>query len=203
MEKPTTAQLVKSFEAKGYNLIKNPYYPNLFGIRKDTNVPNRFDDFIGALFMDNKSNWCSYTYNGTTEPGTHWLEKPMNVNGAAIIIPKQYIGVYKIGTHTGYKAYQQCAAMEYVRDNNKNKVLDFLYRVAGYKTYKEIAATNLHHANAKAVSQIVDKWSAGCQVVASPTEYECLLELGVTFDIKTGVKNKFNYTLFEEKEIVK
>lgn len=203
MEKPTTAQILASFRAKAYSVIENPYYPNLFGIRKDTNEPNRFDDFVGALFKDNKGNWCSYVYNATTDPGTYYLQNPMNVNGTAIVIPKQYIGCYKIGTHTGYKAYQQCAPMEYVRDTNKNKVLDFLYRVAGFKTYKEIAATNLHHANKSAVSQIVEKWSAGCQVVASPTEYECLLELGVNFDIKTGVKNKFNYALFEEKEIVK
>lgn len=203
MQKPTTEQLLAFFKAKDFLLVENPYYPNLFGIRTETNTPNRFDDWIGAVYKDKAGKWCSYCYNGTTDPGQYWLEHPMNINGTAIIIPGQYLKVYKIGTHTGYKAYQQCKAMAYVRDTNKNKVLDLLYRIVGHKIYFEIASTNLHHANSNTVSTVDDKWSAGCQVVASPTEYECLLDLGVLFDLQTKVENKYNYALFEEIDITK
>ena len=203
MEKPTTAQLIATFRTKKYLLIETEYYPNLFGIRKENNVPNEFDDFVGAVWKDKSGEWRSSCYAATTDPGTHWLLHPMNVNGTAILVPGQYIKVYKIGKHTGYTAYQQTRPMTYVRDINKNSILDWLYRTVGFKTYKEVAATNLHHANAKTASKVVDKWSAGCQVVANPTEYQSLLELGMNFNLITSSPNEFNYTLFEEKDIIK
>lgn len=201
MEKLTTAQILALYEAKKYPLIKNPYYPNLFGVRKETNVPNKFDDFVGAIWKDKSGEWRSCCYEATTDPGKYWLEHPMNVNGTAIVVPGFYTKVYRVATHTGYPAYKQVRPMTYVRDNNKNGIIDWLYRIAGSKTFTEVAATNLHRANQKAVSNVVDKWSAGCQVVASPTEYETLLELGRNFNLITKVDNDYNYALFEEKDI--
>lgn len=205
MEKVTTAQLLTMYKAKNYDLIKNPYYPNLYGIRKETSVPNRFDDYIGAIWMDKSGQWLSCCYEGTTDAGTFFLEKPMNVNGTAIIIPGQYKGVYKLGTHTGYAAYEQIKNFNYVRDNNKDKVLDFLYRIVGYKKYSENGKTNLHHAGelVNSPSTFVEKWSAGCQVVRRILEFGSLLSLGKDWVSLFKGKNEFDYTLFEERDIVK
>lgn len=204
MEKVTTAQLLAMFKKKNYELIETPYYPNLYGIRNETSVPNKFDDFIGAVWKDKSGQWLSCCYEGTTDAGTYWLEHPMNVNGTAIIVPGQYLGVYKIGKHTGYAAYEQIKPFIYVRDNNKNKVLDFLYRIAGFKKYTENGKTNLHHAGelVNNPSTFVEKWSAGCQVVRRILEFGSLLQLGKDFISIFKGKNEFNYTLFEQKDII-
>lgn len=204
MEKLTTTQLLAMFKKMNYELIDTPYYPNLYGVRKETSVPNRFDDFVGAVWKDKNGKWLSCCYEATTDAGSFWLQNPMNVNGTAIIVPGQYKNVYKIGTHTGYAAYEQIKPFTYVRDNNKNNVLDWLYRVVGYKKYIENGKTNLHHAGkiAATPSTLVEKWSAGCQVVRRILEFGALLSLGKDFITIFKGKNEFNYTLFEEKDIV-
>lgn len=203
MEKVTTAQLLSMFKSKKYSLEENPYYPNLFGIRKETNVPNEFDDFVGAIWKDRIGTWYSCCYAATTDPGKYWLVNPMNVDGAAIIVPGQYKKAYKVGYHKDYEAYKQIRPMSYVRDGNRDGLLDWLYRTIGFKTYKEVAATNIHRANKDTTSKIVEKWSAGCQVLANPHEFTAILELGKNYIVTGKNLNEFNYTLFEEKDIVK
>jgi hypothetical protein len=203
MEKLSTAQLLAMFKSKSYILNDTPYYPNLFGVRKETNIPNQFDDFIGAVWKDKYGAWLSCCYEGTTDPGMYWLEHPMNVNGTAIIVPDQYLGVYKLGQHMGYAAYEEIKPFTYVRDTNKDKILNWLYRTVGYKKYVENGKTNLHHAGelVNNPSTFVEKWSAGCQVVKRILEFGCLLELGQNWvNLIKGI-NSFNYTLFEEKDI--
>lgn len=205
MEKLTTVQLLAMFKAKNYLLVETPYYPNLFGVRKETNEPNKFDDFIGAIWKDKTGNWLSCCYEGTTDAGTYWLEHPMNVDGTAIIIPGQYIEVYKLGQHTGYAAYEEIGNFNYVRDNNKDKILDWVYRKVGFKIYNQNGKTNLHHAGelVNNPSTFVEKWSAGCQVVRRILEFGSILELGQNWVKLFKNENKFNYTLFEEKDIIK
>ena len=185
---------------KEYELNNTPYYPNLFGIRSKENIPNAFNDLIGAIYY-NGTTWDMLLVEGTTDAGLYWQQNPMNINGTAVIIPGQYKNCYKVGLHTGYKAYQQVGVMNYIRDNNKDKVLDLLYKVVGFKKYREIAATNLHHASNTSTSSVVDKWSAGCQVVAGIVNFGKLLGLGERWVTLNPTKNLFNYTLFEEQDI--
>lgn len=196
----STQQMVDAFISKGYELKKEPHYPNLFGIRSEDNTPNKFNDLIGSLTWNGLA-WNVYFAEGTTETGLYWMLQPLNVNGTIILIPGQYKNCYKVGSHKGYRAYEQVGKMDYVRDNNKDKILDLLYKLVGFKKLRENAKTNIHHANEKHTSTIVDKWSAGCQVVASPLKFGNLLAKGINWVEALKKENLFNYTLFEENDI--
>lgn len=201
MRQFTVDQLLIAFKSKGYELKDKPYEMNIFGVRNEDAESNKFDDVVGLLYRDERGMWRLKQYKATTDPGVYYRTSPMNVNGTAIMIPMQHKKCYKIGTHKGYKAIQQIAPMSYVRDNNKNKVLDFLYKVAGFKKVNEIAATNIHHASPTGESTNVDNWSAGCQVIANIidfNEFINIIQISVTNYKHTDL---FDYTLFELKDI--
>ena len=52
---------------------------------------------------------------------------------------------------------------------------------------------NIHRANPSAISSIIDKWSAGCQVLNNPTEFASMLKA-----CKDSKLTGFTYTLLRE-----
>lgn len=201
MTKITSEQLLTLWRAKGYELKGLPYQMNIFGIRNSNSQADTFDDIVGLLYKDEKGNWQIRQYAATTDPGAYYRLNPMNVDGTAIIIPMQHKNCYKVGLHKGYKAMQQIAPMAYVRDNNKDKILDFAYKIVGFKSYRQIGATNIHHAINSGVSAVNYNWSAGCQVIADIkdfNEFMAIVEEGVNH---YKFSNTFDYTLFESNEI--
>jgi len=52
---------------------------------------------------------------------------------------------------------------------------------------------NIHRANPSAISSIIDKWSAGCQVLNSPTDFNYLIKRCEESKLK-----EFTYTLLKE-----
>lgn len=198
MNKPTIVQILNAIRKKNYVINELPFQINIFGIRTNDATADTFNDFVGIVYKDNKGTWMGKIYEATTDPGMYYRLNPMNVEGTAIMIPGQYKDVYKIGLHKGYEAMQQIAPIDYVRDNNKDKVLDFLYKVAGFKKYREIAATNIHHAGAD--SAVNWNWSAGCQVfkrIKDFLEFMAIIKESVD---TYRLPNKFNYTLLEEND---
>lgn len=203
MRQFTVNDIVRAFNIKGYELKTGHYEMNIFGIRNNDTTANTFDDLVGIVYRDEKNNWMIKQYKATTDPGVVYREKPINVKGSAIIVPMQHKKCYTIGLHRGYKAIQQVAPMTYVRDNNKNKVLDFLYKTVGATYIKEVAATNIHHASKTGTSVNVDNWSAGCQVLANINDFNQFMSI-----IQDSVsiykhKNVFDYTLFEIEDFNK
>jgi len=191
MRKFTAQEIVNAYKKKGYKLVTLPDTVNIFGIRNKDTKADTFDDVIGLVWGDGL-NFGVKQYDATTDPGSYYREKPMNVNGSAIIVPMQHKQCYRVGLHTGYEAMQQIAPMEYVRDNNKDKILDFLYKVVGAKKYREIAATNIHHASKTGKSGLNYNWSAGCQVIADIKDWTDFMTI-----IKSSKNKIFDYTLFE------
>ena len=118
----------------------------------------------------------------TTKPGTHWLLKPLNRRGTAILKEGQYRGAYKIGLHgrsrpsRSYEALQQVQPMKYFRDNNKDSKNDYEGKI-----YEGNFYTNIHRSGKSGWSKFVNKWSAGCQVITGvdngDTEWNNFMEL--------------------------
>lgn len=200
MKDVTTTDILSTFKRLGYKLEESKGYPNLFGIRSKNQGTDQFDDKIGAIvFVDNSPKL--FMYDGTTDPGLYYLKNPMRKEGTAILIPGQYINCFKVGTHKGYRAYEQIGNMTYIRDNNKDKYLDMVSKGSN-GMFKGNIKSNLHRASQYKKSKLVDKWSAACQVVADPKEYSVLLGLGVDASSIYGLENKFNYTLFREEDFI-
>lgn len=157
---------------------------HIVGIRSDANSPDKFDDLIGLVEKDNLV-W----FSGTTNPGTHWLKNLLNPKGAALLKPNQYLNTYQLGLHQGkYLALCQRKPVTVYRDANKNT---FAEETA--VTDSGLFGINIHRANHSAVSTIIDKWSAGCQVLNDPIDFNFLIKRCK----ESGLK-EFTYTLLKE-----
>lgn len=187
--------IVKVMQRKCYAVFtKGDYNLNLLGIRTGTEVTNRFDDTF-VCFYNIDGRLTMHQWGCTTDPGTYYLQKQLlSSKGCAIVKPGQYRGAYRLGLHQGkYKALVQTGApITVYRDNNKDNTYDYTKPETGF------FGCNIHCSNPNGTSVQVDKWSAGCQVLASADDFDKLLELCEIANTRYG--NKFTYTLLERKD---
>ena len=99
MSLPVVLQQVK---ALGYKVFDGDaeYDLNIVGIRSKDDTPNVFNDLMTVSYKV-KGQWYTRSWQCTTDPGTYWLNNPMNVKGTALLVPGQYRGVYKLDKHAG------------------------------------------------------------------------------------------------------
>ena len=148
------------------------------------------------IYKTPNGSWTRQLYRITTDPGQSYMIKPCNSKGTAILVPGQYRGAYKIGVHRGkYKALCQNKPVKVYRDNNKDTVYDY-----DPNTLDEgMFGINIHKAGT--FSKNVNTWSAGCQVLASDTEFKAFMNFcQKQIDNKHG--ETFTYTLLREEELV-
>lgn len=193
---PTPQSIKAAIRSKGYVVFgdERGYDLNIFGIRTNDSQSNSFNDLVGVMYLfDNK--WNCFYFPATTDPGTYWREHPMNVDGTAILVPGQYRGAYKVGEHKGYPALQQQKPLKVYRDNNKDKVLNM-----DPASIKEgMYSINIHRSSHLHPSTQVNKWSAGCQVIQDPLQFEFLISLARKASEIYG--NSFTYTLLTEDDL--
>lgn len=197
MSRNITAEMVKdAYQRNNYTFFENgDLNLNLFGIRTDNDDSNTFNDLIGLCYKENDI-WQLKTYAATTDPGLYYREHPMNVNGTGILAPGQYAKAFRLGKHRGqYDALVQNVPFNLYRDNNKDAKLDMVGT-----PNPEMAGINLHRATGipGKTSVQVDKWSAGCQVIASYDDFAELMSVVQRSAKKYG--NTFTYTLFTEQQ---
>jgi len=195
----TLEQVKTALIKKGYQWFdQGDYNINIIGIRNSSTgakVTNKFDDCITVSYKEN-GNWIHRCYEATTDPGTHWLRTLLNPKGTAILVPGQYRATYQIGKHQGrYEALVQRKPVKVYRDGDRDMEYD-----KDTKTIQEgLFGINIHRASQSTTSKLIDKWSAGCQVIASAFEYADFMKR-----IKKGSSvwgNSFTYTLIESKDI--
>jgi hypothetical protein len=195
----TLDQIKSAMIAKGYKWFEEgDFNLNLIGVRNsDTGdtVTNAFDDTFFIAYRD-AGKWKIHNYACTTDPGAHWQQAPMNAGGTASLVPNQYRSTWRIDLHQGvYKALKQFKAVDTYRDKNK----DLKYTRHIEDITNGIYGINIHRASATGVSNRVDKWSAGCQVIADSADFANLMYLAHVAEKKYG--NSFTYTLLESKNI--
>ena len=200
----TIQQIKNTLDSKGYKWFtgNKGYDVNIVGVRNSATegrITNKFDDKITLSYKDLNGKWKFHCFDCTTDPGMYWTQNLLNPNGVAILKPGQYRGSHKIGLHQGkYEALRQQKPLKVYRDGDKDKEYDLLE-----ENVKEgIYGINIHRATARAggKSTQVDKWSAGCQVIAANDDFRLFMEI-----IKKGAGiwgNSFSYTLIESKDIV-
>jgi hypothetical protein len=125
----------------------------------------------------------------TTNPGTHWLKNLLNPKGAALLKANQYKDTWSIGMHQGkYKAFCQVKPVEVFRDKNLDDKAEETATID-----KGLFGINIHRANEKFTSKLIDKWSAGCQVLNNPADFAKIL-----FAAESSKQKFFTYTLLKE-----
>ena len=198
----TREQIETAVKSKGYRWFEGGNYNlNIVGVRNsETNnvVTNKFDDCLTVSYSINGENKF-HCFDATTDPGTHWEQNILNKDGVAILVPGQYRGSHKIGLHAGkYEALRQQKPLKVYRDKNK----DGIYDTVAENIHEGIYGINIHRATkweGKKSTQI-DKWSAGCQVIAANDDFKLFMELVNESSKLYG--NSFTYTLIESKDIV-
>lgn len=180
MKQYSIEDLKKEFARLSY---KFPSF-HLVGVRSKANAKNQFDDLI-AVINNNEISW----YTCTTNPGTHWLLNLLNPKGTAVLKPGQYLDTWKVGLHQGkYEALTQCANVTVFRDGDRDDIAE-----ESKITETGIFGINIHRANPSVVSKLIDKWSAGCQVLNDPKQFNELLN-----KCKATKNKTFTYTLLNE-----
>ena len=201
----TREQIQKTVESKGYKYFTDSnnkgYDVNIVGIRNSKTkgrVTNAFDDKITISYKID-GEWQYHEFNCTTDPGTAYMDNPILENtGCAILKPGQYRGSHKIRLHGGkYTALGQKKDVTVYRDNNR----DNNYDLDESKTDTGLFGINIHRATSRAggKSTRVDKWSAGCQVIADNDDWHEFLDICQSAREIHG--NSFSYTLLESKDI--
>lgn len=185
----------------GFTFREDKMALNVGAIRTTNSQSNKFDDFGFVAFVNQIGEPHLFTFACTTDPGKYYLQNPLDRNGCIITVPGQYIEVFGRGLHNGnYECFKQKKHMCYVRDNNKDTILDFdLYRDSTKRkinAFWGINGTNLHRASVIKLLQWVERYSAGCTVVQSATKFKQLIELRDA-SVNYGY-TLWDYTLFEE-----
>tara|TARA_B100001094_G_scaffold148959_1_gene144234 strand:+ start:3764 stop:4387 length:624 start_codon:yes stop_codon:yes gene_type:complete len=198
----TRDEIERSVKAKGYKWFENgDYNVNIVGVRNNATkgrVTNAFDDKITISYKVD-GEWHYACYDCTTDPGTHWVENIMRKEGVAVLKPGQYKGSHKIRLHAGkYTALGQQKDVTVYRDNNK----DGVYDLDDNNTQTGLFGINIHRATAKPgrKSTRVDKWSAGCQVIADNDDWNEFLS--ICQEAREAWSNNFTYTLIESDDII-
>jgi hypothetical protein len=180
MKKYTIEELKAEFAKHNYQW--HPFH--FVGIRSTANLPNQFDDLFGMVYSD-KVEW----FTCTTNPGTHWLKNLLNPKGAALLKANQYKDTWSIGLHQGkYKAFCQVKPVEVFRDKNLDDKAEETATID-----KGLFGINIHRANEKFTSKLIDKWSAGCQVLNNPADFAKVLAAA-----EATKQKAFTYTLLKE-----
>jgi hypothetical protein len=156
---------------------------NIIGIRSSDYKPNQFCDLLIVF-----NNGVLKTYSITTRPGRHWLVNLLNPKGAAVLKPGQYVNAYRLGQHRGLPALVQVQPVTVYRDNDRDELAE-----AQGQLDTGLFGINIHRANSSLTSKLVDRWSAGCQVMANPFKFDEFLK-----DCRDSGKGFFTYTLLNE-----
>ena len=198
----TREQIETAVKAKGYKWFESDNYDvNIVGIRNastEGKVTNRFDDCITISYKDEAGKWHFHCFEATTDPGSHWEKNLLNKDGVAILKEGQYRGSHMIGLHQGkYEALKQKKPLKVYRDGDKDGTYDFIEE----NVHEGIYGINIHRATARpgGKSVQVDKWSAGCQVIAASDDFKLFMEV-----VNKAAKiwgNSFTYTLINSNDI--
>ena len=197
----TREQIEATMASKDYKYFTGGDYDiNIIGVRNsDTKnrVTNAFDDCI-TLSYKVEGEWKFHCYKCTKDPGTHWVENIMREDGVAILKPGQYRGSHKLRLHQGkYLALGQKKPVKVYRDNNRDGKYDLIEE----SVQEGIFGINIHRATGRAGgrSTRVDRWSAGCQVIADNDDWFEFLDICQIAREQWG--NSFTYTLLESNDI--
>ena len=204
--KYTREQIEATMSSKGYKYFTDTnnknYDVNIIGIRNSSTkgrVTNAFDDTLTIAYKID-GEWQYHEFDCTTDPGSAYMDNPILENtGCAILKPNQYRGSHKLRLHGGkYLALGQKKDVTVYRDNDR----DNNYDLDESNTDTGLFGINIHRATGRAGSKStrVDKWSAGCQVIADNDDWHQFLDICQSAREIHG--NSFSYTLLESNDIV-
>ena len=184
---------------KGYKWFEGSkdYDLNIVGVRNSAdgnNVTNLFDDHITVTFKIGDE-WIYKEWPSTTDPGRRAMLQYQNSSGVARLVPNQYRGSHALGLHQGkYQALRQVKPVTVYRDSNKDLTYD------ESRTQTGLFGINIHRANPKTESLLVENWSEGCQVFKRAKDFAEFM--AIANKAAKIWSNSFTYTLITSNDIL-
>jgi hypothetical protein len=154
----------------------------IVGVRSKADKPDAFDDKLYLITPK-----AYYSFDCTTNAGTYYMFNWLNPKGTAVLKPGQYW--YQLGKHKDYEALVQAAAVTVYRDNNKDNKTDEIAGTEETGWY----GVHIHKSSPTGISKFVGKWSAGCTVLANPSDFKILID-----ECKNSGLKIFPYYLIKE-----
>ena len=186
-EIPTVDNFLKEFSKHNYKLLADGSI-NLVGWRvKSPYFTNKFCDYFSVYSRSPNGGWQGKIWACTTRPGITHVKKPQNRKGVAILAPGQYHNAYALGPYKGYLALKQVRSVSVLRDSSKDEIIN--------PTGVETGFFGIHIHKAGVLSNLVNNWSAGCQVFKSASDFKELITMCESEALRNG--NRFTYTLLE------
>lgn len=168
---------------------------NLIGIRNRSRQAGRFDDWIVAVYRpEADADLQADVWPATTDPGTPYLAQPMRASGTAILVPGQYLGGFKLGSHLGkYECLVQAIPLPVWRDADRDAELDLVGE-------PQVGWWGIQiHGTAPGRDRVdVGKYSAGCQVLRRWDDFLAMRELAVVASRLYG--ERISYTLIDQPD---
>jgi len=188
LECQDTPRIIELARAAGFVVFDGQDWDlNIIGERNPEGEADQFDDWIHVCYKEGGL-WQWHVFKCTTDAGKHYLQ---GRNTAILCHNRQYRSCYMLGLHQGrYEALvQRGGEVSVWRDRNGDSVHDY-----GKNEESGYFGINIHRASANHESQIVGRYSAGCQVIADPDEYDIFISLCRRQIAETGF-DRFSYTL--------
>lgn len=165
---------------------------NLIGIRDEEGIKaDIINDQLG-FFTEDELFLCP----GTTDPGVYWTtSSERNKSGTFHLLEGFHENIWTFGRHKGYDAlvndYRYCKPTKGWRDSDYNFT----------RSQKDIVVcdyfgVNFHRMDKNIIAKLIGKYSAGCQVVQNPKDFDYILQKA-----KESGQKTFNYMLFKKGEI--
>ncbi len=169
---------------------------NLFGIRNNDYSVGTFNDVLGIHYVENEQD-VLILHQGSVDPGSYYMNHPMQSSGTAVIRFQQVIDGWAPGYHMGYKALVQVKPAWFFRITTEQFEKDGrIIRLSDKTPVFEQIGCNMHRVNSKFDVFNNTNASAGCQVRNLVDEYNKFIEL-------TWIVNaKYDYTVFPEKDFI-
>lgn len=126
------------------------------GIENEDNYLGVYDDAIFRVIHKDITRW-----EASTDPGRYWLQNPLNPKGCAKL--REGLWWYEFGQHRGHAALIQSTVFEVERLSPDGKIncLD-----------KGRFGINLHSGGPGDEAEDIGRWSAGCQIIKTPTPWD-------------------------------
>ena len=196
IEPPSAEEILAHAVSLGYETWDTINRLWLFGIRSPTRDSNAFDDLLGCIWVDEYGIRQIVYWPGTTDPGLYWLLHPSRSEGCAILVEGQYLDTWTIDLHGGkYEALcERAGEVSVYRDNTLDSKLslDKGTIMTGFFGINIHAATQVEGAE----STVVNKWSAGCQVHATDSGFDQMMQLA--YMQRDQGRTTFSYTLMDQ-----
>lgn len=196
----TLTDIIRVAQRKGYTIDRRPFALNIIGVRNsDATDQKTFDDLIAYFYYDASGRLVGKVAPATTDPAVYFLEKPINVQGTAILKAGEYRDTWSIGLHRGkYEALvQNLKPVTTIRDNDRNSLINYFA-----PTSTGFYGINIHRASlTKDNVFIIGKDSAGCQVFRDAKDFDEMMTFAKASRNLYG--NKFSYILIDERDAIK